>query len=355
MSSDAPEAPVPPSPIDLSMRARGALTDAAVWLGLAALLFLGWKVASSLLLVLAGLVFAAGLQGGERLLGRIWHVRAGVRLSVVIALFVVAVIGFLYFAGTQIAEEAGQLQATLVKQSERLSTLAKEYGLGSGDGDPVAALKAQIGSSLGRIMTVIGGVAGVGGSILLIVVFGIFVAADPRLYERGVEWLTPEPRRAGVQTTLEAMAAMLRRWVGGRLVLMLFEGTLIFLGLSLVGTPLALLLALVAGLFAFIPNLGAIASGALMIAVGFSAGQTVGLETIGVYLAVQVADQFINPLIEKRAVDLAPAIVLAAQLVFGVLFGIMGLILADPIVALVKVALAEPSTKAAVAASPASR
>ena len=121
---------------------------------------------------------------------------------------------------------------------------------------------------------------------------------------------------------------------------MLFEGTFIFLGLSVVGTPLALLLALVTGLLAFIPNLGAIVSGALMIAIGFSAGTTVGIETIGVYLAVQLADQFVSPMIEKRAVDLAPAIVLAAQLIFGVLFGIMGLILADPIVALAKVALA---------------
>ena len=333
--------PVPPSPIDLSARARGALTEATVWLGLAVVLFLAWHVASSLLLILAGLVFAAGLQGGERLLGRVWPGRRGVRLGVVILLFVAAVIGFLYFAGTQITEQFAQLKATLIAQSERLSQLAKEYGLSTGNDDPLAAIKAQLGSSVGQILTVLGGAAGAIGSLLLIVVFGIFVASDPRLYERGIEWLTPEPRRAATQDTLEAMAAMLRRWVGGRLVLMLFEGTLIFLGLSVVGTPLALLLGLVAGLFAFIPNLGAIASGALMIAVGFSAGQTVGLETIGVYLAVQLADQFVSPMIEKRAVDLAPAIVLAAQLIFGVLFGIMGLILADPIVALVKVALAK--------------
>ena len=120
---------------------------------------------------------------------------------------------------------------------------------------------------------------------------------------------------------------------------MLFEGTLIFIGLSLVGAPLALLLSLVSGLFAFIPNLGAIASGCLIVAIGFSAGVTTGLWTIGVYLVVQVADNFINPVIEKRAVDLAPAAVLAAQLLFGVLFGILGLTLADPIIALAKVAL----------------
>ncbi len=310
------------------------------------MLLLAWHVASSLLLILAGVVFAAGLQGGERLLGRFWYVRRSVRLGVVIVLFLAAVLAFLFFAGTQIAAQAGQLQTTLVAQSERMSALAKDYGLSGNGGDPIAAMKAQIGNSAGKILTVLGGVAGVVGSVLLIIVFGIFVAADPRLYERGIEWLTPEHRRAATKATLDEMAAMLSRWVGGRIVLMLFEGTLIFLGLSLVGTPLALLLALVTGLLAFIPNLGAIISGALMIAIGFSAGTTVGLETIGVYLAVQFADQFVSPLIEKRAVDLAPAIVLAAQLIFGVLFGIMGLILADPIVALIKVALAPHSRHA---------
>ena len=339
--------PVPPSPIDLSARARHALTDAAVWLGLAAAIFLAWHVASSLLLIVAGLVFAAGLQGGERLLGKVWPAKRGVRLSVVIALFVVAVLSFLFFAGTQIATEASELQKRLVEQSERLSVLAREYGLGTSNGDPVAAIKAQIGGSLGRVVAVIGGAAGVIGSILLIIVFGIFVAADPRLYERGLEWLTPAPRRPAVKDTIEAMAGMLRRWVGGRLVLMVFEGTLIFVGLSIVGTPLALLLGVVQGLLAFIPNLGAIIAGALMVVIGFSAGTTTGFETIGVYLAVQLADQFVSPLIEKRAVDLAPAIVLAAQLIFGVLFGILGLILADPIVALVKVALAPRSAAVA--------
>ena len=347
MSEPAGDGPVPPSPIDLSTRARAALTDAAIWLSCAAALFLAWKVAESLLLILAGLVFAAGLQGGERLLGKVWPVRRGIRLGVVIVLFVVAVLAFLFFAGTQIAAQAGQLQATLIAQSERLSAVAKDYGLGGTSGNPIAALKAQIGSSVGRILTVIGGAAGVVGSILLIVVFGIFVAADPRLYERGIEWLTPEHRRAATRATLDDMAGMLSRWVGGRLVLMMFEGTLIFLGLSAVGTPLALLLGLVQGLLAFIPNIGAIVAGILMVAVGFSAGTTTGLETIGVYLAVQMADQFVSPLIEKRAVDLAPAIVLAAQLIFGVLFGILGLILADPIVALIKVALSRQSEPAA--------
>ena len=354
--SDAANGPVPPSPIALSGRARTTLVDAAIWLSLAAGLFLAWQLASSLLLILAGIVFAAGLQGGERLLGKVWKIPRGLRLTLVFILFVAALFGFIYFAGTQIAAQLAELQATLIKQSDRLAALAHEYGLSSSapGTDPLATLKAQIGGSMGRVLSVIGGAAGAIGGLILIVTFGLFVAADPKLYERGIEWLTPAGRRAALRETLDAMAAMLRRWVAGRLTLMLFEGTLIFIGLSLVGTPLALLLGLVAGSFAFVPNIGPIASGVLMVAVGFSAGTTTGLETIGVYLTVQVLDNFVSPMIEKRAVDLAPAVVLAAQLLFGVLFGILGVTLADPIVALVKVALAQRS-RPAVAAPAAAR
>lgn len=340
------DAPVPPSPIEFSTRARGALTDAVVWLSLAAAMFLAWHLASSLLLILAGFVFAAGLQGGEHLLGRVVNVPRGLRLGIVFVAFVAALLGFVFFAGTQIAAQFAELQATLVRQSDHLSHLAREYGLSAGGTDPLAALKAQLGGSMGRIVTVIGGAAGVVGSLILIVTFGLFVAADPQLYERGVEWLTPEGRRPALRATLDAMGAMLRRWVAGRLALMLFEGTLIFVGLSLFGLPLALLLGLTAGVFAFIPNIGPIASGILIVAVGFSAGTTGGLEAIGVYLTVQVLDNFVSPMIEKRAVDLAPAIVLAAQLLFGVLFGILGVTLADPIVALIKVALTQRAANA---------
>ncbi len=348
-------APLPPSPIELhGSRARGALSDAAIWLGLAAALFLAWQLASSILLILAGVVFAAGLQGGVHLLDRVWRGHRMFKLILIVLLFIVALLGFVYFAGTQLAAQFGQLQATLTAQSERLSKLAQEYGLstGKGGGDPITQLKAQLGGSISKIAVFVGGVAGALGSALLIIVLGIFVAADPRLYERGIEWLTPEPKRAQLRKTLEAMAWMLRRWVAGRLALMLFEGTLIFIGLSLVGAPLALLLGLVAGLFAFIPNIGAIASGVLMVAIGFSAGTTTGLLTIAVYLFVQLCDNFINPMIEKRAVDLAPAVVLGAQLLFGVLFGILGLVMADPAVALVKVGLTQ---RKAAAHQPSSR
>jgi len=108
--------------------------------------------------------------------------------------------------------------------------------------------------------------------------------------------------------------------------------------------PMAGLLGVLTGLFAFLPNIGSIISGVLIILVGFSAGSHIGLYALGVYLVVQMVDGYlIVPMVAKRATDLAPALVLGAQILFGALFGIMGLFLADPIVAMIKVYLEERS------------
>jgi predicted PurR-regulated permease PerM len=81
-------------------------------------------------------------------------------------------------------------------------------------------------------------------------------------------------------------------------------------------------------------------SGVLIVLAGFSVSTDAGLWAIGVYLAVQIVDGYlIVPYVARRTVDLAPALVLGAQLLFGALFGIMGLALADPIVAMIKTAL----------------
>ena len=86
----------------------------------------------------------------------------------------------------------------------------------------------------------------------------------------------------------------------------------------------------------------------LMIAVGFSAGTGEGLWAIFVYFFVQNVDGYIVvPYIARRTVDLAPAVVLAAQLIFGALFGVLGLLLADPIIAATKVTLEELSKRRA--------
>jgi predicted PurR-regulated permease PerM len=144
------------------------------------------------------------------------------------------------------------------------------------------------------------------------------------------------------------MSYTLRRLMAGRLVGMAVEGFFVGMALSLIGVPMAPLLGVLTGLLAFLPNIGSIVSGVLIVLVGFSASTNIGIGAIFVYVAVQTFDGYVVvPMVARRAVDLPPALVLGCQLLFGALFGILGLALADPIVAMVKVLLEEKSELAA--------
>ena len=165
-----------------------------------------------------------------------------------------------------------------------------------------------------------------------------------RLYERGLAWMMPMRHRAPFYRTAAQMGSTLRRLMAGRLIGMAVEGIGTWVLLWAGGVPMAALLGILTGLLAFIPNIGAVVSGVLIVLAGFSVGPNEGLWAIAVYVIVQVVDGYlIVPYVARKTVDLAPALVLGAQLLFGALFGLMGLALADPIIAMIKTALEQKS------------
>jgi len=197
---------------------------------------------------------------------------------------------------------------------------------------------------VGRLTSAVSSAIGAITSLLMVVVIGIFVAIEPKLYDRGVAWMLPLEHRDRFYDISERVGFTLRRLMAGRLLGMFVEGVGTWLLLLLAGVPMAALLGLLTGLLAFIPNIGALISGVLMVAVGFSAGPEQGLWAIAIYFIVQNVDGYlIMPYVARKTVDLAPALVLGAQLIFGALFGILGLFLADPIVAAIKTTLQEIS------------
>ena len=104
--------------------------------------------------------------------------------------------------------------------------------------------------------------------------------------------------------------------------------------------PLSALLGIIAATLAFIPNIGAFITGALMIAVGFSAGLHTGLWAVGTWAVVQTFDGYVvAPVVARKTVDMPPALTLGAQILASALFGLIGLALADSFVAMAKVAL----------------
>jgi predicted PurR-regulated permease PerM len=329
-----------------SPKLRWEAKRAMVWVGVVGLTVLAIYISQALLVIFGAMVFASMLDGGARLLGR--SVKIGRTWRLVIVL--VALVGFFvwlgWFAGSQISRELAVFPAIVGEQVGRFIAWLDQQGFAIDQGD-VQGLAGQVMSGVGTVTRAIGGVFGALSTLFLIVIIGIYVALEPRLYERGVAWMMPQERRQDFYITISRMAFTMRRLMAGRLVGMVFEG--VFTWAMLAGyaffnqgvpVPMAVLLGIMTGLLAFVPNLGALIAGALMVLVGFSGGVDMGLYTILVYFLVQTFDGYVViPLIAKKTVDLAPALVLAAQLIMGVLFGVLGLFLADPLLAMIKVAL----------------
>ncbi|WP_293967602.1 AI-2E family transporter [Sphingomonas sp.] len=330
-----------PGPADFSdpLTTR-ELKRAAVWIGMATAVVALWFLAQPMLLIVGGIVFAAILDGGTRLLGRILPIGRGWRLLIVTLAGFAFIVWTAIFAGATIADQFESLRQVVQTQLERAMHWAEAMGIVSHDGSQINEIGKQLMGSLGRLTSAVGTALGAISSLAMILVIGIFVAIEPRLYERGVAWMLPMARRAEFYDTSAQMGRTLRLLMAGRLLGMAVEGVGTWFFLMVGGVPMAALLGILTGLLAFLPNIGAIVSGILMVLVGFSAGFNTGIWAIVVYATVQTIDGYlIVPMVAKRSVDLAPALILGAQLLFGALFGILGLALADPIVAMVKVLL----------------
>ena len=320
---------------------RRELLRAAVWLGLASAIFLAWTLSQTILIIVGAFVVCQMLDGGTRLLGRILPIGRGWRLTIVC----LAVLGFLvwvcYFAGASIMGQFDMLRSTVTQQSDRMLQWGQSMGLVTGQ-DQFAKVGQQLMGSIGKLTAAVGTAFGAISSLAMIVVLGLFFAVEPNLYERGLAWMLPRASRPRFYDTAARMGHTLRMLMAGRLLGMGVEGIGTWALLAIGGVPMAGLLGILTGLLAFLPNIGAIVSGVLIVLVGFSQGTDTGLWAVGVYVVVQILDGYvIVPMVAKRSVDLAPALVLGAQLLFGALFGILGLALADPIVAMIKVMLEE--------------
>jgi putative permease len=343
------EAPLPEQnagPTDISdPLLRSEAKKAAVWIGMAALLALAVYLAQPLLVIFGGMVFAAMIDGGARLLGRVLPIGRGWRVAIVLLLTLAFLSWTAMFAGTQIAAQAAQLPGIVETQALR----ALEWLKGQGVEFDVASFQGlieKIVGGVGQITSAVGGVIGGFTTAFLITVLAIYFAVEPQLYRRGFAWLLPAANREHFEGTATLMGKTLRRLLAGRLLGMVVEGVATWLLLAIYGVPMAALLGLLTGLLAFLPNIGAPISGVLMVLVGFSGGVDMGIFCIIVYVVVQVVDgNIIVPMVAKRTADLAPALVLGAQLIMGALFGLLGLMLADPLVAMLKVVLERQSQK----------
>jgi len=316
---------------------------AGVWIAMGVAVALIVLLAQPIMLIMGALVLATMMDGGTRLLGHVLPIGRGWRLAIVLLAALVFLIYTFFLTGSSLAAQAQAMRVIVEAQVTRIGGWMQQLGITTTPED-FKNLASQAMSSLGRVTAAVGTMVGALTSGVMMLVLAIFIAVEPKLYERGVAWMLPMEKRARFYRIADKMGWTLRRLMFGRLIGMAVEGVGTWLLLWAGGVPMAGLLGILTGLFAFLPNIGSIISGILIVLVGFSAGVNAGFYAFGVYLAVQIVDGYlIVPMVAKRATDLAPALVLAAQILFGALFGILGLFLADPMIAMLKVYLEERS------------
>ena len=325
---------------------RREMQKAAVWFGMALAIAGVIVLGQPLLLIIGGMIFAVFLDGGVRLLGHYLPIARGWRLAMVLLLGFGFIGWVLWFAGTTIGAQFEALRQVVTAQFDRLLGLTEHLGLMPKGETP--DIGSQLLGGVGRLTSAVGTFIGGVASMIAMIVIGIFLASEPRLYDRGIAWMLPLRARAGFYRIAEHAGFTIRRLLFGRLIGMTFEGVVTWMLLAIGGVPMAGLLGLLTGVLAFIPNIGAITSGVLMIAVGFSTSANLGLWAIIVYFFVHNLEGYVVlPYVARRTVDLAPAVLLAMQLLMGALFGILGILFADPILATLKVVLVDLSKQQA--------
>ena len=190
---------------------------------------------------------------------------------------------------------------------------------------------APSGETLLQAIPLAGGVLGGLGEALLIVLIGIYLAADPTAYMRGVVRLFPPHRRVRIGHILNATAKALQKWLTGMALDMLFVGVVTGLGLWVVGVPLPFALGVLVGVSVFVPYIGPALATVPGLLLALSVSPTLALYAAIVYaVALTIEGNVTQPLLQRWAVSLSPVVNLLAIVAFGIIFGVWGAVLATP-------------------------
>lgn len=196
------------------------------------------------------------------------------------------------------------------------------------------SLQANSSSIFNGIQNIFSQTASAIFNVLILLVVSIFLAVQPSYYKRGLVALAPKAYQPLVQKNIEVVFSSTKKWLLARLVSMSVIAVLTYLGLLVLGIPLAFSLAIAAGLFSFIPNLGPILSFVPALLVALTLG-TFSIVTVSIlYIAVQLLESnLITPKVEQKLVDSPPVLLIFSQLLLGTVWGFLGLLLAAPAVA----------------------
>lgn len=306
----------------------------------AALFLLFWLLRELVLLTFGGVLFGLMLQTVSSWFSRRTGLRHGWSLMIVVLMLVVLLAGASALIGSQLAAQMGEMSQQIPEAVQQLKDQIRQYHWGerllhqvesNSRIQPDMNMVSQAGNVASRLFHF-----GVG--VIVVLFVGLYVAAEPRLYRKGVLRLLPLEKRRRAGEILSTLAYNLRWWMFGQLISMSIVGLLFGLGLWAIGVPLALSLTLMAFLLEFIPHIGPMLALIPALLLAWTQGGQMALWVLILWSCIQIAEGYIvTPLVQRKAVWLPPALGILFIVLLGTLAGTVGVLFGAPIAVAVMV------------------
>jgi predicted PurR-regulated permease PerM len=328
----------------------------------AALLLFTWYFAATLFLIFAGMLLGVTLTAMTNLLGRVVRLPHALRLTIVCLVLASLLSGVIFLGGTTIAQQATVLSNTIKSQLvsvkaflEKNGVDASYFDLGNSTPSTDSSLPATPGASVHNLPSA-GTIASSGGAIVsqtlklllgtisavgnffIVLFLGLTFAAQPSVYRKGLLFLVPVRQRASATVIVDRIGETLERWLIAQVITMAVVFLVTWIGLAAIGVQSSFILGIQAGLLTFIPTVGPLLAGLIVVLASLASGWVAAASAFALFLGVHALESYIlTPILQRQALDIPPATLFAFQILLGVVFGIWGLALALPVMAIVKV------------------
>ncbi len=297
------------------------------------------------LLILAGILIALFFHGLAGMIQGKLHLSQKASLLVSVILTFIVIISVSWFMGSTIQFQISQLAKTLpstinnAKQQLAASSLGQKL-LEKTSSDKVSEQAYAFFSKF------FNGTFGVVTDTYVVLFLGLFFTVAPKTYINGFLMLMPSKAKREAKYTLDRIGFTLTKWLKGQIFAMVAIALLKGIALTILGIPMAIALALIAGILNFIPNFGPLLSMIPAILIALTQGVNKAIIVAVVYLLLQIVEgNIITPSIQQKLIKMPAALTIVAQLFMGILSGGWGLILATPLVAILIVVVQETYVK----------
>jgi predicted PurR-regulated permease PerM len=332
--------------------------------GFAALLLFIWYFAATLFLIFAGMLLGVALNALTTMLGRVARLPHSLRLTIVCLLLASLLSGVVLLGGATIAEQATALSDTIKSQLAGVKAFLEKNGIDTSYfdiGSPSAtsassstpatpdaatthnrpsagALASSGGAILSQTFKLLLGTVSAVGNFFIVLFLGLTFAAQPGVYRKGLLFIAPARHRARVTVIVDRIGETLERWLIAQIITMFAVFVVTWIGLMIIGIQSSFILGIQAGLLTFIPTVGALIAGLIVVLASLASGWVAAASAFVLFLGVHTLESYIlTPLLQRQALEIPPATLFAFQILLGVVFGIWGLALALPLMAIVKV------------------